>query len=281
MDPANLSNRLTANTPFIKNFPLIGVITRCKTDDDCKNVAAAPGLQGKLQCNSTPIDLRVNTGGLAIDDPPAGFTQADLIERREGGPRCDVPAVGFGSFCAPGIARCRLNANLMTDDKVTVEGKAVTSGLLGYTCQPMGTGYCYFRCDSDAGTTGNSAQTIDIKYAGPGGTMKTDKATLNFENRCGNMPGYKCLNPSPTTPAVPTKLRVCLRSCDTGKPDPYNDTVCGDKTPANLKIEGRNPMEGNVQKGMSCSNRGIDSAAGCQWDPAFEPRDTNTNFVPR
>ena len=28
-----------------------------------------------------------------------------MIER-EGGPRCDVPAVGFGEYCAPAVARC-------------------------------------------------------------------------------------------------------------------------------------------------------------------------------
>jgi len=286
MDPANLSNRLTGNAPFIKNFPLIGVITRCANDGDCSKVAAAPGLDGKLSCNTTPFDLKFLTAGLPFNDlfPPAGMTvdvyRQQLIDNQEGGARCDVPAVGFGDFCAPGIARCLTNAAKGSpDEKPIVEGKPSTTSLLGYTCQPMGTGYCYFRCDSDAGTTGSAAQTIPIQYAGPGGTVKNDTASLSFENRCGNMPGYKCLNPSPTTPAVPTRLRVCLRSCDTNKPDPYNVKYCGEQTAANLAIDGRFPMS-NIQKGMSCSNRGIDGAAGCQWDPAYEPREPTLNFIP-
>jgi hypothetical protein len=107
--------------------------------------------------------------------------------------------------------------------------------------------------------------------------MKKDMAKLTFETRCGNLPGYKCLNPSPTTPAVPTRLRVCLRSCDTGKPDAFNDVYC--QTPAQVKINDR--VDGDIQKGQSCSNRAIDSAAGCQWDPAFEPRDPGSNFTPK
>jgi hypothetical protein len=278
MDPSNLSNRLAANTPYIKNFPLIGIITRCKTDEECSKVPAAPGLEGKLQCNTSPIDLRLPTGGLAVNDPPAGSTVADLIESQEGGPRCDVPAVTFGEYCAPGVARCKLDVKGTPDEKPTIDGKPSSASLLGYTCQPMGTGYCYFRCDSDAGTAGNAAINIDINYPGPNGTMKTDKGSLPNENRCGNMPGYKCLNPSPTTPAVPTRLRVCLRSCDSGKPDPYNDRFCS--SPAALKLEGRFDSP-NVQKGMLCSNRGIDGASACQWDPAFEPRDPVSNFLPR
>jgi hypothetical protein len=280
MDPANLSKRLLASTgpPYVKNFPLIGKITPCKTDAECSQLGAAPGLEGKLQCNLTPVDLRVPTAGLAVNDPPAGTTVADLIMNQEGGPRCDVPAVTFGEFCAPGIARCKLDVKGTPDEKPTIEGKVSTTSLLGYTCQPMGTGYCYFRCDLDAGTAGSAAMTIPISYNGPGGTMKNDTGNLVFENRCGNQRGYRCMNPAPTTPAVPSRLRVCLRSCDPAKPDAYNDVYCSQPAAA-LKIEGRFDSA-NIQKGMTCSNRGIDNASACQWDPAFEPRDPGLNFVP-
>jgi hypothetical protein len=282
MDPSNLSKRLLnpLGPPYVKNFPLIGTVQRCANDGDCAAVPAAPGLEGKLQCNLTPTDIRFPTGGLAVNDVPPGSTVASLIEAQEGGPRCDVPAVAFAEFCAPGVARCKLDAGTGTpDQKPTIEGKVLTTNMLGYTCQPMGTGYCYFRCDSDAGTatTAGAPKAIDINYNGPGGTMKTDKGSLVYENRCGNMPGYRCMNPSPTTPAVPTRLRVCLRSCDPAKPDPYTDLYC--TSPAALKIDGRFDSP-NVQTGMHCSNRGIDNAAACQWDPAFEPRDPNSNFLP-
>jgi len=39
-------------------------------------------------------------------------------------------------------------------------------------------------------------------------------------------------------------------------------------------------VNGDFQKGMTCSTRGINGAAGCQWDPAFEPRDPGLNFIP-
>ena len=52
------------------------------------------------QCNVLP-DL-----DLATADLPPGKNIADLTIEREGGPRCDIPAVGYGQYCAPGIARC-------------------------------------------------------------------------------------------------------------------------------------------------------------------------------
>jgi hypothetical protein len=106
--------------------------------------------------------------------------------------------------------------------------------------------------------------------------VKMDTGSLAFDARCGNLPGYKCLNPSPTTPTVPSRMRVCLRSCDTAKPDSYNDVYCQTKTAVTINEHVQNA---NIQQGMTCSNRGIDSTAGCQWDPAFEPRDPGNNFV--
>jgi hypothetical protein len=31
---------------------------------------------------------------------------------------------------------------------------------------------------------------------------------------------------------------------------------------------------------MKCSTRGLTGASGCQWDPAYEPRDGKSNFLP-
>jgi hypothetical protein len=241
-------------------------------------VPAAPGIT--LQCNKTPFDTRFPGGEAAVVDPPVGRTLDELIQLREGGPRCDIPAVNFGEFCAPGIARCRFDVKGTPDEKPLVNGTATSQSMLGYTCQPMGTGYCYFRCDSDAGNAGSGpAMVVPVEYTGPSGLVKKDTGSLPFENRCGNLPGYRCLNPAPTTPGVPTRLRVCLRGCDAGKPDPYKEVFCGEKTPTNLKIEGR--FDGNIQKGMTCTNKGIDNASGCPWDPIYEPRDKDLNFVPR
>jgi hypothetical protein len=281
MDPGALSNRLTSDTPYVRNMPLIGTAISCTGDDTCASVAAAPGIT--LQCNKTPFDTRFPGGDAAVVDPPPGKTVDDLILLREGGPRCDIPAVTFGEFCAPGIARCRFDIKGTDDERPFVNGTMTTQNLLGYTCQPMGTGYCYYRCDTDAGTAGSgAAMTVPVEYNGPSGQVKKDTGSLPFENRCGNLPGYRCLNPSPTTPGVPSRLRVCLRGCDTGKPDPYNAVFCGEKTAANLRIGTR--FDGNIQKGMTCTSRGIDtntSTPGCQWDPAYEPRDRDLNFLPR
>jgi hypothetical protein len=71
-----------------------------------------------------------------------------------------------------------------------------------------------------------------------------------------------------------------MRTCPADKPDPYNDEYCDTAAPAKLKIDGRFDSA-NVQKGMHCSNRGVDNASACQWNPDFEPRDPDTNFLPR
>jgi hypothetical protein len=287
MDPINMVNRLSSDTPFVKNFPLVGLNRHCASDADCTadKVPSAPGV--KLECNKWP-DAEIATGdvegaGPAADDPARGR----LMESREGGARCDVPAVRFGEFCAPGIARCRLDLAGTPDAKPMIDGKTPPAAMLGYTCQPQGTGYCYYRCDIDAGFGDTPKMPITVAYRGPGGTMKEDKTgALEFDARCGNMPGYRCLNPAPKMPAVPTRMRVCLRGCDTGKPDTYNDVYC--QLPANMSINEKVSGNVNVQKGMKCSNAGIDpqtgvalSAAGCQWDPGYEPRDPGASFTPQ
>jgi hypothetical protein len=37
----------------------------------------------------------------------------------------------------------------------------------------------------------------------------------------------------------------------------------------------------NIQLGQKCATRGLTGASGCQWDPAYEPRDTKTSFLPQ
>jgi len=286
MDPANLSNRLSSNTPFVKNFPVIGQFNTCTTDADCipDKAPSAPGVH--LECNKTPnpdlatSDFAGVNNAMAPDVDPA---RVALTLQVEGGPRCDVPAVRFGEYCAPGISRCKVDVRGTPDATPVSDGKMAASPVLGYTCQPIGVGYCMFRCDVDASAGSTAAVTLPVNYAGPTpGLMKMDTGSLAFDARCGNIPGYKCLNPSPTTPTVPSRMRVCLRACDLAKPDNYNDVYCQSGTGAGGKTMvsvNEHVQNRDIQQGMTCSNRGIDSAAGCQWDPAYEPR-PDTSFIP-
>jgi hypothetical protein len=275
MDPGQMTNRLTSNVPFTKNIPLIGVNIACKTDDDCVDVGRAPGTP-PLNCSG------IITSNTAID---------------VGGMRCDVPLVRFGEFCAPGIAAClsKFDPNFASNDPMKPPSRAllrdeeiikdlnaapdVKSAVLGgYTCQPNTSqgGYCYMRCDSDAPASPEpkkATEKVMIKYKGPDGQTKTDPADLVFDARCGNLPGYKCLNPAGT---VPTQMRVCLRQCDGGKPDTFNDVFCS----TSLETEINEKVNGDIQKGLKCATRGLSGAAGCQWDPAYEPRDPKLNFTP-
>jgi hypothetical protein len=282
MDPIQMVNRLTANSPFTKNYPLIGLNQGCDamgalTVDPtrtCADIPHAPNVP--LGCVKTSV-INTVTGAL-VDEP--------------GGARCDIPLARFGEFCAPGIAGClgfNPKRTLAAGDALTVDeeaAKAINSNILGgYTCQPNTSqgGYCFYRCDVDASAGSKDANKVDITYKGPDGQSKKDSADLAYDQRCGNIPGYKCLNPAGT---IPNQARVCLRSCDTGKPDTFNDEFCkyapdlfaddGTKTPVTINDK----VTGNFQKGMTCSTRGINGAAGCQWDPAYEPRDPKSNFVP-
>ena len=304
MDPVAMVNRLTANSPFTKNFPLIGLNSGCDpasqtlTGDmtkTCGDLNHAPGVP--LFCYGVSIGNTV-TGAL-IPEP--------------GGARCDIPLVRFGEFCAPGLAQCGgfdpkrnpappppMPAIPLTPDEEAskfLNDKNGGSILGGYTCQPNTSqgGYCFLRCDVDASAGSKTADKVDITYKGPDGQSKKDKADLPYDQRCGNIPGYKCLNPAGT---IPNQMRVCLRQCDTGKPDTFNDEFCkvpmdlftdpvtgmAAKTPVTLNelVPGNaaRPKDQNIQKGMTCSTRGINGAAGCQWDPAYEPRDKGINFIP-
>jgi hypothetical protein len=96
--------------PFVKNFPVAGISTSCKTGED-----ACGGTPFELSCNPFPdIDL-------STSDPPTGKNIADVAIEREGGPRCDVKKVDFGGYCAPGIARCESHVGADSDDKPALE----------------------------------------------------------------------------------------------------------------------------------------------------------------
>jgi hypothetical protein len=307
MDPVQMVNRLTANAPFTKNYPIVGVNRPCTAD-------ALINLQGMPE----PFTLRDGSQAATCADLPHApnvpltcvtfsviNTVTGALVPEAGGSRCDIPLARFGEFCAPAIAGCtnfdpkRSTTPAMAggptppplnpDELAAKDLNDNNSGSIlgGYTCQPNTSqgGYCYLRCDVDGSAGSKTANTVDITYKGPDGQVKKDKADLPYDARCGNIPGYKCLNPAGT---IPNQLRVCLRQCDTGKPDTFNDEFCKydpgifgsdgkTQTPTTLneRVTGV-----NFQKGMTCSTRGLNGSAGCQWDPAYEPRDTQLNFVP-
>jgi hypothetical protein len=306
MDPAAMVSR--TGGPYTKNMPLIGVSKAC----DLKTGMLT---DGSMACGDLPHapNAILECSGSVIPDP-RGATYPPISDY--GGARCDIPAVRFAEFCAPGIAACRSfdpKKDTMLDDSTHIIDPATMSAkhadgtptdfpsaIGGYICQPNGPqgGYCFMRCDTDASAGSKSADKVSIKYKGPDGQVKVDNGgdgkgiDMPYDQRCGNIPGYKCLNPTGTI--VPNQARVCLRSCDSGKPDAFNDVFCGNMnlpnpagmTPAtvytvNEKVPGTFPG-GNFQKGQTCSTRGLNGASACQWDPVFEPRDPDphANFVP-
>jgi len=128
-DPAKIAPRTGV---FVKNFPVAGIASPCRTDGDgdCNH---APGANGRLApaawgltCNRFPdIDLSTTT-------PPTGKNIADMMIDREGGPRCDVPKASFGEYCAPGVARCEShiptdspNKPFLTATKAATETRAL------------------------------------------------------------------------------------------------------------------------------------------------------------
>jgi hypothetical protein len=77
---------------WTKNMPVVGVAQTCTNDGQCAYAGQT--------CNRFP-DLDV-----ATFDAPPGKNMADLTIEREGGPRCDLPVVKYGEYCAPGLSRC-------------------------------------------------------------------------------------------------------------------------------------------------------------------------------
>ncbi len=92
IDPAKITPRDTSTTVWTKNYPLAGYASKCVTDAECPAFG--------MKCNNLPDP------DVASNDTPTGLNLPDTMINREGGPRCDVPAVGFGEYCAPAVSRC-------------------------------------------------------------------------------------------------------------------------------------------------------------------------------
>jgi hypothetical protein len=95
VDLGGTTARDAAPAVTTNNIAIIGAATKCVTDADCK---------WGMVCNLLPDD------NLATTAPEAGSNVVDVMIAREGGPRCDVPAVGYGQYCSPGVARCDVQA---------------------------------------------------------------------------------------------------------------------------------------------------------------------------
>jgi hypothetical protein len=102
IDPAKITPRDTSTTVWTKNYPLAGYASKCVTNAECPAFG--------MTCNNLPDP------DVASNDTPSGLSLPDTMINREGGPRCDVPAVGFGEYCAPAVARCETH---VTGDKET------------------------------------------------------------------------------------------------------------------------------------------------------------------
>jgi len=108
-DPTKIAPRTGV---FVKNFPVAGIASYCRADGDADCNKGPFG----LTCNRFPdIDLSTTT-------PPTGKNIADVTIEREGGPRCDVPKVGFGEYCAPGVARCESHVPSDSPEKGFLSG---------------------------------------------------------------------------------------------------------------------------------------------------------------
>jgi hypothetical protein len=85
-----------------QNVAILGTATPCKSNADCKF---------GLECNPMP-DIAI-----ATTDPPSGQNIVDVMIQREGGARCDVPAVGFGGYCATGVSRCDVQSPVASENE--------------------------------------------------------------------------------------------------------------------------------------------------------------------
>lgn len=217
----------------------------------------------------------------------------------EGGPRCDVRPARVGEYCSPGIARCAQDvtglpdANMTASFDVRIRQMCPQIGVVldwrnydnhslqekgaigGYTCHPNPTGYCYIRCDSAAvnRVSGRNYQ-YDLPYTLSDGQSAVDpNVDLPRDSRCGELPGYRCL--ASNVHNLPTKMRVCLRTCSSRRSNSYNTSMCS--LPVYLTAN-EHVSDKDIQRGMSCeSYQGI---RGCVWDPDYEPRDPAYQFVP-
>jgi hypothetical protein len=288
VDPSTVSLRTTGNpaVPFTRNFPLIGTAIRCTTNDDC----AGKNIYIPLECNKAPDD-EIEVSDEITNIP--GQKKDDLQMLKEGGPRCDVPAKGFGEYCAPGIARCRTNvpssevtATTMAltgmfdkEDKQNLDRIYVPSG---YSCHAntVGAGYCYQRCDDSATNNDNGkrlAQEITQQVPRADDPSVTRKVTrsydFRYDSRCGGtkMLGFQCTNNS-----NPSRLKSCLRYCTSRDPEHLQNAICRQPLQVSLNPD----MVGvDIGAGQSCVQLTGHNVTTCAWDPAFEPRNPLKSFV--
>ncbi len=99
-DFANVDQTMTgardaATNVLTNNIAILGAATKCTTNTDCK---------WGMACNLMPDET------IATSVPDPGSTVVDMMIAREGGPRCDVPAVGYGQYCAAGVSRCEVQS---------------------------------------------------------------------------------------------------------------------------------------------------------------------------
>jgi hypothetical protein len=111
VDPTAIVARDGDTTVVTRNVAIVGPATKCVSDDDC--------MVG-LRCNPMP-DVNI-----ATSDPPPGMNVADVVIAREGGPRCDLPPVDLGTYCAPGVARCDVQAAVGSENEKRLKALGVT-----------------------------------------------------------------------------------------------------------------------------------------------------------
>ena len=110
VDPAAIVARDGDTTVLTRNFTIIGPALPCVSNDQCP---------WGLVCNPMP-DVNI-----ATSDPPPGMNVADVVMAREGGPRCDLPPVDFGSYCAPGVARCDVQTPVGSENEKRLKALGV------------------------------------------------------------------------------------------------------------------------------------------------------------
>jgi hypothetical protein len=110
VDPTLTVARDGDTTVVTRNYAITGIATNCASNADCH--------LGQ-QCNPMP-DINI-----ATVDPPPGQNLADVVIAREGGARCDVPVATFGGFCAPGVARCDVQAPVGSDNEKALKALGV------------------------------------------------------------------------------------------------------------------------------------------------------------
>jgi hypothetical protein len=93
---------------------------------------------------------------------------------------CDVPFVGYGQRCGPGVARCNPDKDELSEH--------------GYFCFPPWGGFCHLGC---GGTNDRADENVG-------------KELKDFvDTRCKSVPGYVCYG-----------RRFCIKFCDENVTDP-------------------------------------------------------------